>query len=148
MLGSKNLPANTGDKQVWSLGQEDPLEEGMTTHSSILTWRIPMDRSLAGYSPWVHKELDTTEWLNHAQCTTWLYKYFLYILLSILLGYVLFYPLSTYVIGINGRRKVNCFNEWKNGVELLNVGNEFVHLNGDPSFGACLFLWGEVCFVE
>ena len=84
----------------------------------------------------------------HAQCTTWLYKYFFYILLSILLEYVLFYPLSTYVIGINGRRKVNCFNEWKNGVELLNVWNEFVHLNDDPSFGACLFLWGEVYFVE
>ena len=26
---------------VWSLGQEDPLEEGMSTHSSILAWRIP-----------------------------------------------------------------------------------------------------------
>ena len=29
---------------VWSLGWEDPLGEGMATHSSILTWRIPMDR--------------------------------------------------------------------------------------------------------
>ena len=29
---------------VWSLGQEDPLEEGMVTHFSILAWRIPMDR--------------------------------------------------------------------------------------------------------
>ena len=29
---------------VWSLGQEDPLEECMATHSSILAWRIPMDR--------------------------------------------------------------------------------------------------------
>ena len=29
---------------VRSLGQEDPLEEGMTTHSSVLAWRIPMDR--------------------------------------------------------------------------------------------------------
>ena len=27
--------------QVWILGQEDPLEEGMTTHSSILAWEIP-----------------------------------------------------------------------------------------------------------
>ena len=27
--------------QVWSLGWEDPLEEGMTTHSSIHAWRIP-----------------------------------------------------------------------------------------------------------
>ena len=30
--------------QVWSLGQKDPQEEGMATHSSILAWRIPMDR--------------------------------------------------------------------------------------------------------
>ena len=29
---------------VQSLGWEDPLEEGMATHSNILTWRIPMDR--------------------------------------------------------------------------------------------------------
>ena len=31
---------NAGD-QVQSLGQEEPLEKGMTNHSSILTWRIP-----------------------------------------------------------------------------------------------------------
>ena len=31
-------------RAVRSLGWEDPLEEGMTTHSSILAWRIPMDR--------------------------------------------------------------------------------------------------------
>ena len=31
----------TLEMQVWSLGQENPLEEGMTTHSSILAWRIP-----------------------------------------------------------------------------------------------------------
>ena len=30
--------------QVQSLDQEDPLEEGMATHSSILAWRIPMGR--------------------------------------------------------------------------------------------------------
>ena len=29
------------EMQVWSLGQEDPLEEGMAIHSSILAWRIP-----------------------------------------------------------------------------------------------------------
>ena len=29
------------ERRVWSLGQEDPLEEGMATHSSILAWRIP-----------------------------------------------------------------------------------------------------------
>ena len=50
----KNLPTSTGDTKTWirslgqemcfqSLGGEDPLEEGIT-HSSILAWRIPMDR--------------------------------------------------------------------------------------------------------
>ena len=29
------------EPQVWSLGQEDPLEKGLETHSSILAWRIP-----------------------------------------------------------------------------------------------------------
>ena len=36
----KNLPA-IQESWVWSLGQEDPLEKGMATHSSILAWRIP-----------------------------------------------------------------------------------------------------------
>ena len=36
----KNSPT-TQDTQVQSLGGEDPLEEGMTTHSSILAWEIP-----------------------------------------------------------------------------------------------------------
>ena len=36
----KNLPAMQ-ETQVQSLGQEDPLEKRMTTHSSILAWRIP-----------------------------------------------------------------------------------------------------------
>ena len=47
------------ETQLRSLGQEDPLEKGMVTHSSILAWRIP--RSLVGYSAYGHKELDTTE---------------------------------------------------------------------------------------
>ena len=32
------------DMQKVSLGWEDPLEEGMATHSSIVAWRIPLDR--------------------------------------------------------------------------------------------------------
>ena len=49
----------TQEMQVPSLGQEDPLEKGMATHSSILAWRIPMDRGTC--SPWDHKELDMAE---------------------------------------------------------------------------------------
>ena len=39
----KNLPAmqETQERQVLSLGQEDPLEEGMAIHSSTLAWRMP-----------------------------------------------------------------------------------------------------------
>ena len=37
-------PPKMGENWVQSLGWEDPLEKGMATHSSILAWRIPMDR--------------------------------------------------------------------------------------------------------
>ena len=52
---------------VESLGQEDPLEEGMTTHASILAWRIPMDRG--AWRGAVHgvTESDMTERLSTAQ---------------------------------------------------------------------------------
>ena len=36
----------------------------MATHSSILAWGIPWTRSLVGYSPWGHKESDTSERLT------------------------------------------------------------------------------------
>ena len=55
----KNLPANA--TWVRSLDWEDPLEEGMATHSSLLAWRIPWTEESAGYSPGDHKESDTTE---------------------------------------------------------------------------------------
>ena len=44
----KNLPANAGDARDVDLGQEDPLEEGMATHSSILAWRIPWTEEPGG----------------------------------------------------------------------------------------------------
>ena len=66
----KNLPAML-ETQVQSLGQEDPLEEGMAIHSSILVWRIPHEqRSLEGYSPWGGKELDMTKLSDEAQHST------------------------------------------------------------------------------
>ena len=43
----KNLPAMQ-KTQVQSLGQEDPLEKGMETHSSILAWRIPWTEDPGG----------------------------------------------------------------------------------------------------
>ena len=44
MLKSPPANARAEEMQVQSLVQEDPLEKGMTTHSSTLAWRIPMDR--------------------------------------------------------------------------------------------------------
>ena len=45
------------------LGQEDPLEKGKATHSSILAWRIPWT-----YSQWGRKESDTTQQLSLIVC--------------------------------------------------------------------------------
>ena len=59
----KNLPA-MWETRVPFLGQEDPLEEGMATHSSILAWKVPWTEGLVGYSPWSHKESDRTEQLT------------------------------------------------------------------------------------
>ena len=58
----KNPPA-MWETWVWSLAWEDPLEEGVTTHSSILDGRIPMDRR-AWQATWGHKESDMTEQLS------------------------------------------------------------------------------------
>ena len=51
-------------QEMWvpCLGQEDPMEKGMAPHSSILAWRIPWTEEPGSlYSPWGHKESDTTE---------------------------------------------------------------------------------------
>ena len=62
----KNLPAMQ-ETLAWFLGQEDPLEKGMATHSSILAWRIPWTEEPGRpHSPWRLKELDMTEWLSTA----------------------------------------------------------------------------------
>ena len=59
----KNLPALL-ETQVQYPGWENPLEKGMATHSSILSGKFHGLRSLTGYSPWGHNELDTTERLR------------------------------------------------------------------------------------
>ena len=60
----KESACNTRAPGLISLAQEDPLEKGMATHSGILAWRIPWTEEPAGYSPWDHKESDTTEGLT------------------------------------------------------------------------------------
>ena len=60
----KNPPVNTGDfRYVGSIpGLGRSLEKEMATQSSILAWRIPWTEERGRlYSPWGHKELDTTE---------------------------------------------------------------------------------------
>ena len=61
-------PPTVQEMQVRSLDWEDPLEEGMATHSSILAWRIPWTQETDGPQSmglhWGQKELDTTEQLT------------------------------------------------------------------------------------
>ena len=56
-------PLAMQETPIWFLGWEDPLEEEMATHSSILVWKIPRTEEVS-YSPWGHKESDTTDWLR------------------------------------------------------------------------------------
>ena len=57
----KESACNVGDVRDNGLNPEDPLQEGMATHSSILAGESQVQRSLAGYSPQGRKEPATTE---------------------------------------------------------------------------------------
>ena len=59
----KNPPANVGDARDASSvpGSEDPLEEGMAAHSSILAWRIPWTEEPGRLQYMGQNESDTTE---------------------------------------------------------------------------------------
>ena len=59
----KNLLAMQ-ETHVRSLGWEYPLEEGMQPTPVFLLGEFQGQRNLAGYSPWSHEELDTTERLT------------------------------------------------------------------------------------
>ena len=97
----KNLSA-VRETWVRSLGWEDPREKRRATHSSILAWRIL-------YSPWDHKESDTTEWLSlfTFQCCFWVpflkvlmwtvFKVFIEIVTILFLFYVLFFVAPRHV---------------------------------------------------
>ena len=52
------------ETQVQSLGQEDPLENGMATYASILAWRIPWTEEPGGFQTMGHKESDMTKQLT------------------------------------------------------------------------------------
>ena len=55
----KNLPAMQ-ETQVQSLSWDDPLEEGIVTHSSVLAWKIPWTEEPGGLQSMGSQELDTT----------------------------------------------------------------------------------------
>ena len=66
-------PAGQGwrqELQARSLGREDPLEEGMAAHSSLLAWRIPWTEEPGGLQTWGHEESDTTEATSHTHVHT------------------------------------------------------------------------------
>ena len=64
----KNLPAM---QETWVRfqGQDDPLEEGMATHCSILAWRIPMDRG--AWWATVHGVAESQTGLSNSKHSTW-----------------------------------------------------------------------------
>ena len=60
-------PPSMGETWVRYLGWEDPLEEGVATHSSILAGESAWTEKPVGCSPWDRKEYDATEQLSSAQ---------------------------------------------------------------------------------
>ena len=68
LIGSRpfGFPGGASGKE-FALDQEYPLEKEVTTHSSILAWKILWTEEPADYSPQDHKESGTAEWLTHSQ---------------------------------------------------------------------------------
>ena len=65
LLYVASLVAQMVKNAIWEtwvrfLGQEDPLEKVMATHSSILAWEISQTEEPGGYRPWGRKESDMT----------------------------------------------------------------------------------------
>ena len=67
---NKSLPA-MWETQVWSLGEEDPLEKEIAIHSSILAWRVPMDRRV--WQVTLHGVSKSWTWLSDSAhtCKKW-----------------------------------------------------------------------------
>ena len=71
------------ETQVQSLGWEDPLEKGMATHSGILAGKSHGERSLVGYNPRGHKELETTKRLTPSPPTSYGILYYTLIIATL-----------------------------------------------------------------
>ena len=59
------------ETQVQSLGQEDPLEEGIATHSSILAWKIPWTEEPSGLQSMAFQDLATKPPEESVGCSLW-----------------------------------------------------------------------------
>ena len=68
------------ETRIRSLDQEEPLEQGMVPTPVFLPGEFQGQRSLVGYSPWDHKESDTTERLTHTHIHIFSHVYIIYIL--------------------------------------------------------------------
>lgn len=64
----------TNQTRAWSLGKEDPPEEEMTPHSSIIAWKMQRAEEPGGYTPWAGKDLDMAEQLTK-DIPRWRYLY-------------------------------------------------------------------------
>ena len=82
LSGKESAVQELQDTQVQSLGWEDPLEKEMETHSSILAWRIPMDRGV--WQATVHRVTKNRAWLRQLGST--------HVPLIVLISIILFYP--------------------------------------------------------
>ena len=110
----KNLPAMQ-DTWVWSLGQEDPLEKGKATHSSMPAWRIPWTEEPAGYSPWGHRVRH--DWATNTslslRCTWFFFSGFWVGMLIHLLSFIPIYGHKVFMV-------MNC-----PAVTALNTSHRF-----------------------
>jgi len=113
-LSGKESACSTGDV-FWSLGRKDPLEKEMATHSSILAWRIPMDRgawwaTIHGITR-VRHDLETTPPPPLKANLVFLSLYFL-VLMDIYLGQIFtgrkqFHKLCSIMLPNNCHRKIS-----------------------------------------
>ena len=92
----KNVPVSAGDaRDVNSIpGWEDSLEQEMATTPVFLSGKFHAHRSLVGYSPWSHKELDMTEYAHtHTQTSVMVWGMF-----PFYIGFFLYLELDTITI--------------------------------------------------
>ena len=119
----KNPPAM---QETWvrSLGWEEPLEEGMATHPTILSWRIPIDRG--AWWATVHGAARRHDWVTKHPAHLWLSGTLLYLSVdSLLLSRVSLYGYST--ICLSGYSPFDGLLDWfHNLAPVLLIANNLL----------------------